>query len=51
MIADDEHLLDRLHRAGSAVTSIIVAGELYYGAAKSEHVGDNWVAVSRFLGL
>jgi len=51
MIAEDQRLLDRLHRIGSAVTSMIVAGELYYGAAKSEHVENNWLAVDRFLNL
>ena len=30
---------------------MIVAGELYYGAAKSEHVENNWLAVDRFLNL
>ena len=33
------------------MTSIVVAGEFYYGAAKSENVDGNWSSVNRFLSL
>ena len=51
IIAADPHLLRRLDDIGSEtiVTSTVVAGELYYGAARSERAGENWSAVSRFL--
>jgi tRNA(fMet)-specific endonuclease VapC len=51
VIAPDQRLLDRLERIGSEaiVTSVIVAGELYYGASISKRVSENRSAVSRFL--
>ncbi len=43
--------MDRLDDAGSEsiVTSVIVAGELYYGASRPQQADENWAAVKRFL--
>jgi tRNA(fMet)-specific endonuclease VapC len=51
IIARDPRLLDRLDRIGSTkiATTVIVAGELYYGAARSQRADENRSAVSRFL--
>lgn len=51
IIAADPHFLEHLDAVGSEsiVTSTVVAGELYYGAARSERAAENWSAVSRFL--
>jgi len=51
IIARDARLLDRLDRVGSEkiATSVVVAGELYYGASISERVAENRSAIARFL--
>lgn len=51
IIGPDPRLLDRLQRVGTEAitTSVIVAGELSYGAAISERRVENHAAVLRFL--
>ena len=51
IIAGHPLFLDRLRNVGweSILTSVVVAGELYYGASISERADENWLRVSRFL--
>jgi tRNA(fMet)-specific endonuclease VapC len=53
MMKADQRLLHHVERIGfeTVVTSTVVAGELYYGAAKSENVDANWSETSDFLRL
>jgi len=53
MMKADQRLLHHVERIGfeTVVTSTVVAGELYYGAAKSENVDANWSETSDFLSL
>jgi len=53
IIAGDQRLMDRLSRIArdAVLISVVVAGELYYGAAKSEQIDANWSDVDEFLRL
>jgi tRNA(fMet)-specific endonuclease VapC len=51
IIAGHPLFLDRLRHVGweGILTSVVVAGELYYGASISEQADENTFRVSRFL--